>query len=148
MYLKLPDTYPYSLADFRSDNPQVSVRDNPSDETLAEFGLVPVQPAIQPTVDYTLNVVAQTPRLIDGEWVEAWALEAASDEQIAERTAEAATQTRTLRNSELQASDWWVIQAAETGAQLSAEKLSYRQTLRDVTAQSGFPFNIIWPTKP
>lgn len=26
--------------------------------------------------------------------------------------------------------------------------IEYRQALRDVTEQNGFPFNIIWPEKP
>lgn len=25
---------------------------------------------------------------------------------------------------------------------------TYRQALRDITAQAGFPYKIIWPTKP
>lgn len=24
----------------------------------------------------------------------------------------------------------------------------YRQSLRDITSQSGYPFNVVWPTKP
>ena len=27
-------------------------------------------------------------------------------------------------------------------------QLDYRQALRDITTQSGFPDNVVWPTKP
>jgi hypothetical protein len=25
---------------------------------------------------------------------------------------------------------------------------TYRQALRDITVQSGFPYDVVWPTKP
>jgi len=28
------------------------------------------------------------------------------------------------------------------------EMTSYRQALRDVPSQSGFPFSVVWPTNP
>ena len=30
----------------------------------------------------------------------------------------------------------------------TAEQTAYRQALRDITGQAGFPTNITWPTKP
>lgn len=31
---------------------------------------------------------------------------------------------------------------------MTAEQTAYRQALRDITDQAGFPDNITWPTKP
>ena len=31
---------------------------------------------------------------------------------------------------------------------MTAEQTAYRQALRDITDQSGFPLDITWPTKP
>jgi hypothetical protein len=31
---------------------------------------------------------------------------------------------------------------------ITPEWTSYRQALRDVTGQDGFPFSVVWPTKP
>ena len=31
---------------------------------------------------------------------------------------------------------------------MTAEQTAYRQALRDITGQAGFPDNITWPTKP
>jgi len=31
---------------------------------------------------------------------------------------------------------------------MSAEMATYRQALRDITAQEGFPHSVVWPAKP
>lgn len=31
---------------------------------------------------------------------------------------------------------------------MSAAMTTYRQALRDITGQAGFPYSVIWPTKP
>jgi hypothetical protein len=56
-----------------------------------------------------------------------------------------ATQARAQRNSLLAASDWTQIPDAPVNAQAWA---TYRQELRDIPQQAGFPANINWPTAP
>jgi hypothetical protein len=52
------------------------------------------------------------------------------------------------RNSRLAASDWSVLTDAQlSAAQKTAWKV-YRQALRDVPAQAGFPAQIDWPIAP
>ena len=51
---------------------------------------------------------------------------------------------RAERDALLTETDWWAV-ADRTMTQ--AEK-DYRQALRDVPQQDGFPVNITWPTKP
>ena len=41
-----------------------------------------------------------------------------------------------------------VIKSAETGVALATEWAIYRQALRDITEQDGFPNEITWPTDP
>lgn len=48
------------------------------------------------------------------------------------------------RNAELSATDWW----AMSDRTMTEPQTQYRQLLRDITDQSGFPENITWPTKP
>ena len=55
---------------------------------------------------------------------------------------------RTQRDKLLQETDWVVIKAKETGTNLSAAFKDYRQALRNITLQDGFPHNIVWPDKP
>jgi hypothetical protein len=66
----------------------------------------------------------------------------------ADLDAKAAESVRNQRDSELAKSDWRVIKDTETGVNMGAEWVTYRQALRDITDQSGFPNEIEWPTEP
>jgi hypothetical protein len=56
-----------------------------------------------------------------------------------------AEQVRAERDALLAACDW--TQVADATVDQAAWAV-YRQALRDVTAQAGFPTNIVWPVKP
>ena len=64
------------------------------------------------------------------------------DERALEQEAKEA---RTQRDALLVESDWTVLPDAPVDQQAWAE---YRQALRDVPQQNGFPTDINWPTKP
>lgn len=51
---------------------------------------------------------------------------------------------RQQRNTLLAETDWWAV-ADRT---MTQAEIDYRQALRDVPAQAGFPENVTWPTKP
>ena len=94
-----------------------------------------------------IRVRTQTTNLKTGEVTESWAMfdeaeQAANDLRL---RAEAVRQERSLR---LRECDW--TQAADVP--LSADQrtawATYRQALRDVTKQPGFPDAIIWPEAP
>lgn len=53
-------------------------------------------------------------------------------------------EAREQRNILLTETDWWAVQDR---TMTQAEK-DYRQALRDVPEQEGFPTDIVWPTKP
>ena len=55
---------------------------------------------------------------------------------------------RAERNELLAASDWVVSFAYEKSEPVPAEWSAYRQALRDVPQQEGFPKDVVWPTKP
>jgi hypothetical protein len=61
------------------------------------------------------------------------------------KDAERATAMRQQRNDKLKDSDW--TQIADSTADKTAWA-SYRQALRDITAQAGFPWTIDWPAQP
>ena len=61
---------------------------------------------------------------------------------------EQAKSVRTSRDTLLTECDWVAIRAFETGSSVSAEWATYRQALRDVPAQAGFPWTITYPDKP
>ena len=51
---------------------------------------------------------------------------------------------RAQRDALLAATDWWAV----SDRTMTAAETTYRQDLRDVPSQSGFPSNVTWPTKP
>jgi hypothetical protein len=94
---------------------------------------------------------------IDGKWYTKYVLgpvftdneEATAAEQEtayrAMKDAEQAKSVRTSRGEKLKDSDWTQVADAPVD---KAAWATYRQALRDVTEQSGFPWTIDWPTQP
>ena len=74
--------------------------------------------------------------------------EAAWDARISSWEADAdnraAAQVREERDEKLAATDW----RASVDLTLSTEWANYRQALRDVPSQAGFPNTITWPSEP
>lgn len=66
-------------------------------------------------------------------------------QEIQQDTDNRASEVRTQRNEKLRDSDW--TQVADTPVD-KVVWATYRQTLRDVTSQSGFPYTITWPDAP
>jgi hypothetical protein len=69
-------------------------------------------------------------------------------EYKAMKDAEQATSVRQQRDSKLAKTDWVVIKATETGTPVPEAIALERQALRDITAQSSFPWEVQWPTQP
>lgn len=53
-----------------------------------------------------------------------------------------------MRQFLLADSDWVVLRAQEQGTEVPEEWKIYRQALRDIPEQAGFPLNVTWPNKP
>ena len=139
-------TYPYSIADLKRDNPQVSFPSNPSQQLLEEFGVYYVTPTEEPRVDALTHSAKEiNPKLVDGKWVQNWKVVEHSEEEldrIYNRTSDA---VRSRRYSLLSESDWTQVADAPVDA---AAWRSYRSELRDITKQEGYPFNVQWPVPP
>ena len=72
-------------------------------------------------------------------------IEAEVSRLIAEQPAKEA---RGERDRLLTESDWVTIRATDTGDPVPTEWQTYRQALRDITEQTGFPEEIDWPQEP
>jgi hypothetical protein len=55
---------------------------------------------------------------------------------------------KAMRDTLLSESDWIVVRAMDTDIPIPTGWKEYRQILRDITSQSGYPFNVVWPVKP
>jgi hypothetical protein len=52
------------------------------------------------------------------------------------------------RKELLYASDWTQLPNGPLTLEVQQQWSTYRQALRDITAQSDYPFNVVWPTPP
>lgn len=150
MYAKVQDgaviAYPYGPSELMRDNPGVSFPSPMPDIALERYGIIPVQPANPPSFDQIAeNCLRVDPQFVDGVLTETWLVSPASADEIASRTAEAAASVRAQRNQLLAECDW--TQLADAPVDALAWSL-YRQALRDITKQPGFPTSVTWPVQP
>ena len=128
-------------------------------DTCAFLGVDPVLAAPKPDPSAAYKQVGRNGAVQDanGNWVEAYT----ETDMFADTTedgvtttkaehetayqarldADAAAGVRTTRDAKLAETDW----TASTDVTMTAEMTAYRQALRDVPAQSGFPNTIDWP---
>ena len=88
---------------------------------------------------YTKHILG--PVFTDGETT-------AAEQEVAykaSKDAEQAKSVRATRGEKLEDSDWTQVADAPVDKAVWA---TYRQALRDITAQSGFPWTITWPDAP
>ena len=160
MYVKITnntvDAYPYSIGQLRVDNPNTSFPDGMSVEQLAEWDVYPVTVVADPSYDPLTHKIQQAPEpvLTDGAWVVTKTVVALTAEEIQNNSDAEAALIRGKRDKLLSESDWVTVKAVDQnaqdglGIQVPQVWLDYRQALRDVTSQAGFPYNVTWPTAP
>lgn len=135
----------YPIDDIRARFPNTSL---PVDLTILENlpnGYVYVKNTSQPVADWDENAVELDPVYDGSGWAQAWELQPASQDEITQRTAAKAIEIRSRRNALLVESDWTQLADSPTDKTAWA---TYRQALRDVTTQQGFPWEVSWPVEP
>lgn len=145
MYLRLVGGVPenYSIEQLRRDNPNTSFPKSIPDERLAEYDVYPYTRPSPPTYD------SLTQRLTDGAFTQDaagnWSLPYTVENLP---LGQAEDSVRAMRGGLLQETDWVVVFHTEQGTNIPLEWETYRQALRNVPEQTGFPYNVVWPTKP
>jgi hypothetical protein len=150
MYVLAPsqtvEIFPYSIGALRRDNPNTSFPRNPSDAVLADWNVFPVVEQSPPEYNpANQNLNQLNPTLVDGQWLQTWQVTAAGAEEIAERLQSKEAEVRQQRNELLSACDWTQLPDSPADHEAWA---TYRQELRDVTSQEGFPWDVTWPEAP
>jgi len=82
---------------------------------------------------------------IDGKWFTKYSVSDLDADGIAAKDAEQAKSVREQRNRLIAECDWTQVEDSPVD---KAEWATYRQELRDLTLQAGFPFDVTYPTKP
>ena len=147
------EKYPANRFFLQQRNPRVSFPSILTDEIWNTYGFVKVLTTNQPTYDRDAgNLVEDVPEFRDGQWYQTWKFVPFSDIELDERNTERdlslKTKHRMTRDRLLQETDLDVIRSLEATNSTPENLKTYRQALRDLPAQKGFPSNITWPTKP
>ena len=134
-----------SQGEFRSRNKNTSFPSQWSVELVEELGLDPVFETPAPTVTRYQTAYKDGVEQVAGKWVWKWSISEMDDEAKAAKDAEAAKAVRATRDGKLAECDWTQLSDSQVDKAVWA---TYRQELRDVPAQAGFPYDITWPSKP
>ena len=143
-YIKLLDdltTIPYDDKALLRDNRNVSFPSVISGEIRASYGMFPISLTPVPTYDITTETVVRgQPELVDGLWVRLWSIVPHTEQDRFSQE----DSVRAQRDELLANTDW----TALVDGTLSTDMATYRQGLRDVPEQEGFPYAVTWPSKP
>lgn len=151
LYVKARDgvviAYPYTQTDLIRDNPSTSFPAGglpPS--SLAKWDMFSVHFSPVPEVNPAVEKLTEVYPLFDGtSWIQQWVVVPLTQEEIDYGSAAKSSGVRADRNARLAACDWTQVADAPVDKAVWA---TYRQELRDITSQPGFPWQITWPVAP
>jgi len=115
-------------------------------EQAAHFGVTKLKIVTPPYFDpATQKRDEADAMLIDGVWTQQYVVTELDAEEAAEKADAQSVQVRAQRTKLLAECDW--TQVADTVVDQAAWA-TYRQALRDISEQAGFPWAVEWPTQP
>jgi hypothetical protein len=114
-------------------------------EVLSELGASVVLEGAQASPTRYQTAYRDGVEEIDGKWYTKYSVADMDDEAKTAKDAEQAKSVRTTRDEKLKDSDWTQVADAPVDKTVWA---TYRQELRDVPTQSGFPWEVTYPTQP
>ena len=156
---------PKTKVQLRQENKHMSLPEAWTDATLEALGVARVAKTTAPDVGEWQVAVKDGVEQVDGVWQEKWVtqemfteytetdedgvettvtVQDQKDAKVAADNADLAETARIERNDLLKDTDHYGL----SDMTMSAEMAAYRQALRNVPAQAGFPSAITWPTKP
>jgi len=151
-----------SQGEVRRMFPNVSFPKIWDDGVCNQFGIDPIFESPTPTTTRYQLANKNGVEFKNGKWMWAWTIgpvftEYTDDEGVTHTAAEQqaayvqriddeqATRVRADRDKRLADTDWTQVADAPVDASAWA---TYRQSLRDVPSQNGFPHEVTWPEKP
>jgi hypothetical protein len=137
--------YPYGFGQLKAANSSTSFPLQATDEMLASFGVERVFFSTPPEITNTQALVEGTPVIVDNQWTQVWAVRDMTAEEVASRNESQAANIRAQRGTKLAECDWTQVADAPVNKAIWA---TYRQALRNIPSQEGFPWSVIWPDAP
>ena len=145
-HLKLTNGTPenYTIGQLRRDNPNTSFPKNIPTDILESFGVYFYTQEPQPVFNEKTQKI-EDGGFVKGEtWTKTWNIVEKTPEEVAEWLEQKGQIARSKRNSLLTETDYLAL----SDNIMTPEMAAYRQALRDITTQEGFPESVSWPTKP
>lgn len=154
-YLKIDTNEVISEDQLKQLNPNISFGLPLNDSSAEALGVKVIQRTDMPDTDEFYHAEPDGVEEVDGVWREKWKVVADFEEYTDQKTNTVVSvedqilnkkksQARTKRDDLLQATDYYGLSDVTMTEAMSA----YRQALRDVPQQEGFPTTITWPAKP
>ena len=147
MYIKLTDGVAkrYTLRQLHKDNPNTSFPKEPTDTLLSGWDIYPYTQSDMPDCDEATQAcdylgLAET----DGVYSENYVVRAKTQTELDADAVLSESKVKSLRNEMLFETDWWAVSDRVT----TDAEIAYRQALRDIPQQAGFPLDVVWPVKP
>ena len=142
MYAKIINNvvtkFPYSMGALHVENPDTSFPASPTADLLSEFNVFKIVETPAPTIDSKTHRQSKSIQQVDGVWTQVWvSIELPEDV--------AAANVRSYRDRLLTETDWTQVSDAPVDKEAWA---TYRQALRDISLQEGFPWSVEWAVKP
>jgi len=141
MYAKIINNvvikFPYTLGNLHVENYDTSFPASPTADLLSEFNVFKIVETPAPTIDSKTHRQSKSIQQVDEVWTQVWvSIELPEDV--------AAANVRSYRDRLLTETDWTQVADAPVNKEAWA---TYRQALRDVSLQEGFPWAVEWPIK-
>ena len=161
LFVEVATGTPKTKVQLRQENKHMSLPSSWNDATLEALGVDRVTKTAAPDVGEWQVAVKDGVEQVDGVWQEKWVtqemfteytddegtvvtVQDQKDARIAADNAALEATDRATRDELLKATDHYGL----SDTTMTDAMVAYRQALRDVPQQEGFPQTITWPTKP
>lgn len=134
----------FPITNLRRRFPQISFPDRISDDVLPE-NVIAVEQQFASYDSNTHKLGDWQLNMVDGSWLATQEIVPLSSEELQQIVSAAQTTVRANRDELLRQSDWTQLADAPVD---KAAWAAYRQALRDIPSQPGFPTTIDWPQEP
>ena len=143
MYAKIIDgalvKFPYTLEEMQAEHPDATFSDEPTDGELAACSAKHAVMGPNPTQSSRTHSFETAFTANEDGSVTIIFVPHELDRQLAEFN------MRDARDSALTRCDWVITRAFEKGEPVPANYVAYRDALRDLPSQEGFPYEYVWP---
>jgi hypothetical protein len=143
---KIPTGNAIDESNFRMLFPETSFPSLLTSDIVEPFGFGMYDFSSQPNLGKYEKAIEVTPVKNEfGIFIQSWSIAPMSDEEKIAADSHKAELVRRERNYKLIETDWTQLADAPVNSQ---DWIGYRNALRDLPSQDGFPWDIVWPIKP